>query len=185
MPLSLETQWHCRDMTEAQTLVSWVDPAEDEVPFAFADWECLIGTYGAEAAIEGLSGWNLTIGRGQKTDRYYAGSAGRRASPILNALTELGGTMTADYVDKTELADRVASDGRFSMINRWTGREIDSDTHEEFILEIATPCCFLNEGTPNLAGGFEVVSGEFAYVVRDDDDHEPITVTYTTLDTTL
>ncbi|WP_131802136.1 hypothetical protein [Parafrankia soli] len=182
-PLALETSWHIRNVTEAQTLVTFVDPAEAEVPFAFADWECLIGEFGSEAAIDGIAGWNLAIGRGQKTDRYYANDAGLRRAPILNALTELGGSLTSDLLNKADLFDLVESDGQFSMINRWTGREID--TGENCLVEISTPMCFLNTGTPSLAGGFEVVSGELPYVVRDDDTNAPITVTYTSLDTTL
>lgn len=182
-PLNIATTWHVRDITEAQGLVSWVDPAEAHAPYAFADWECLLGDFGDEEAIDGVSDFQFKVTRKQKTDRYYAGDAGRRRAPILNDLTGLEMTINADYVLKADLADRIPTDEPFSMINRWTGQAIDEDSN--FTLEIATPCVVIEGPTPSLTGGFEVVSGKYKLTILDDDDNAPLTVTYISTDIAL
>ena len=56
------------------------------------------GAWGSEAAVSGVRGFSLSFARGLDTADYTAGQTGTKSEPVLNAFTEVTGSVTADWL---------------------------------------------------------------------------------------
>lgn len=154
---------------EAQSLVaaSFVTGTR---PFVGTDTSIKVGTFGAEAAVSGVTKATVKIGRAAKTDRYYFGAAGLKAAPLINEFAEITGTITADFVSKTDWADRFRSDATFSLVLEAVGPLIASTYYHTF--RITLPGCRLDGDTPVLSGP-DVVNGDFPFTCLFDGTNLP------------
>lgn len=170
-----------QDVVESQTLAtaSFITSMR---PFVGTDTGIKAGVFGSEAAATGVKKVTIKIERPQNAARYYLGSGGVKAQPLLNAMTKITGTIEADYVDKTLWADRFASDSPFSLVLEADGLQIGSSGNND-IFRITLPQCYLDGDTPTLQGP-DVVSGSFPFVGLFDGTNLP-TIFTQSADTTL
>ena len=169
-----------QDVTEVPTLAaaSYVAAVR---PFVGTDVTIKVGTYGAEAAVDGVPKVDVKIPRPLNVKRYYLNMAGLKKEPILNDQTRISGTIQADFVDKTIWADRFASDAGFSLVVEAKGALIGSTFYQTF--RITLPGCFLDGDTPILDGP-DVVNGAFPFTCLYDGTNLP-KIEYISTDVTL
>lgn len=153
-------------------------------PFHSGQMSVKIGTYGAEAAAEGVKGMTFSIERPQQTDAYYAGAAtaGTKAEPIMNDFVKISGTLETDFVDKTEFADRFAADTSTSLKIEFVGAVIEAPYYNTF--RLTSPMTFFEEGTPILEGP-DVVGLSVPFTAQYDLTNSAALCDYISTDTTV
>lgn len=179
-PLMVTVDVDARDVTEAQTIAAPSFPATNI--FHFGQSAVKVGTFGAEALVDGVRKMTIRIERAKRTDRFYQGNLGLKSEPIINAWSVTSGTIEADYLDKTVWADRFAADTSTSLVWEFVGPLIASTFFETF--RIRVPMIFFNGDTPTVDGP-DVVSGSFAFEAEYDGTNAATTVEYMSTDTTL
>lgn len=179
--LMAEFMVDCREVSEDETLVASSFPTGVR-PFHFAQMGVKLGTYNSEAAVDGIKGLSLKIERGHDTERFYANNAGLKSEQLGNDHVKITGSFTADYVDKTILADRFAADSSTSLVWEFIGPVIASTYYET--IRFRVPCIFLDGDTPALDGP-GVVSGNFPFVGQFDGTNVAVSCEYTSVDTTI
>lgn len=153
-------------------------------PFHFGLMNVKLGAvYNSESAVTGVRKASFKIDRGQDTGRFYAGAAGFKAEPLMNARVGLTGSLDVDFVDKTVFADRFAADTTASMVLEWVGPTAIATTNFP-TLRLKFPAVKFNEGTPTV-DGFGVVTTPFAYEVLDDGTNPIVTCEYMSTDVAL
>lgn len=170
---ALKASWSVvgRDMTESETLAA---PSYQTVnEFHFAQASLKLGTYGAEAAVDGVTSVSLSIQRPRHPGGPYMGSAGLRSQGVINDWAQISGTIQADYLDKTVFADRFASDSSTSLVWEFVGPLIASTYFETFRVKL--PVIFFDGATPTVDGP-DVVSGSFPFVAQYDGTNPAVTV---------
>jgi len=179
---NLTAQWEivARDVTEAQTLAAPSYATVNE--FHFAQAALKLGTYGAEAAVDGVRSMTLRIERQRHDGGPYMGNAGLRSQGVLNSWTVVGGTIQADYLDKTVFADRYAADSSTSLVWEFVGPEIAPTYNETF--RVRVPMIFFDGDTPT-ADSPDVVRTSHPWVGQHDGTNPVVTVEYLSADTTL
>jgi hypothetical protein len=179
-PLTVTVDVDCRQVVESETLAA---PSFLETDiFHFAQSAVLLGTYDAEAQVDGIRKMTLRIERPSRMDRFYHGNAGLKSEPVGNNWVAISGTIEADYLDKTVFADRFASDASTALIWRFTGPSIEAPYNELF--ELRVPMIFFDGDTPVVQGP-DVVSGSFPWVAANDLDNVAVTGRIITSDATL
>jgi hypothetical protein len=170
-----------RDVSESQGLaaVSYIAGVQ---PRHFGEMAVKFGSFGAEAAVQGIRKVTVKIERPQATDRFYANNAGLKSEPIMNDWVKVSGSFEADYVDKTILADRFAADSSTSLVWEMVGPLIASTFFQTFRIRI--PQIFLDGDTPDLDGP-GVVSGTFPFVGQFDGTNSVVSAEYMSTDITL
>jgi hypothetical protein len=168
-------------VTEAQTLVTPAYPS-GVGNWSFKDMTVKLGTYGSEAAVSGVTKMTLNIERAMKTDRFYAGSAGTKAEPILNDYQKVSGTIEADFLDKTVFADLFSADTSTSLVWTFQGPLIASTYY--YTITFTVPMIFFDGDSPTVSGP-DVVSGSFPFVGLSDGTNPICTIAYTSTDTTI
>lgn len=89
---------------DAQTLAS--PSYVSGVPFKFDEAALKLGTYSSESSVTGVRAFSCTINRPQDTESYGFGAAGYKVAPVLNGLTEISGSIEADYIAVADFEDR-------------------------------------------------------------------------------
>lgn len=158
-----------RELSQAQSLVA-ASYAVSLSPFHWLQSSLKIGTFGAEAAANGVRGASVTIGRPSRVDRNYAGNAGRKSEPVINDWQPITGSVDVDYMTKAEFADRFHNGTGFSMVWEFIGPVISGAFFETF--RITLPGCFLTGDTPQLAGP-DIVTGSFPFEWLNDGTNAP------------
>ena len=167
-----------KDCDEGQTLATASYPSMS--PFHFGQLAVKAGTFGSEAALDGIRKVSCKIERPQDTERFYAGQAGLKKEPIENDQVRITGTLDSDYV-ATTLDDLHTSDGATSLVLEWVGPIIASTFAETF--RITLPAIRLDEGPP-VVDGFGVVKPSFNFTGLFDGTNLP-KVEYISTDTTV
>jgi hypothetical protein len=170
-----------RDVSEAQTLAA-PSFTTGVVPHHFGEMAVKLGTYGAEVAVSGVRKVQVKIDRPQKDDRFYAGQAGLKGEPLVNANVKVSGTIEADYLDKTVFADRFAADSSIALVWEFIGANIASTYYETFRLKL--PMIFFDGDSPVLDGP-DVVSGTFPFTGLFDGTNAAVICEYMSIDTAL
>ncbi|MEU1559515.1 phage tail tube protein [Streptomyces mirabilis] len=163
---------------EAQTLATASYP--NMSPFHFGQMAVKTGTYGTEAARDGVRKVSVKIERPQATERFYAGQAGMKKEPISNDQVKITGTLETDYID-TILDDLHTSDAATSLVWEFTGANIASTYFETF--RITLPAVKFDDGPPTV-DGFDVVKPTFNFTALYDGTN-PVKIEYMTTDITL
>ena len=167
-----------KDCDEAQTLASASYPSMS--PFHFGQMAVKTGSFGAEAALDGIRKVSCKIERPQDVERFYAGQAGLKKEPISNDQVKISGTLETDYV-ATTLDDLHTSDGATSLVWEFIGPIIASTYAETF--RITLPAIRLDEGPPTV-DGFGVVKPTFNFTGLYDGTNQP-KIEYMSTDVTL
>lgn len=132
-----------------------------------------MGTFNSETAVSGITGADCTINRGSQTGRYYANAAGLKAEPILNdtSTSVISGTLTADYFDKTQLADLWASGATTSLVLESLGTLLNAAFYYTFSITI--PSVRFMGDTPNVSGP-DVINTSYPWVWLYDGTNLPV-----------
>lgn len=178
--ITAKASFDARDVSEAQSLAA-ASYAATLRPFVGTDTSVKLGTFGAEAAVVGVRKATVKIDRNLAVDRFYLGASGLKAEPLIGDFTQISGTITADFVDKTVFADRFAADTSFSLVLEAVGLNISGAYFDTF--RITLPQCFLDGDTPTLDGP-DIISGDFPFVCKFDETNLP-KIEYISRDTTV
>lgn len=76
------------------------------LPFHFGHANLKLGTYNSESAVTGVRAFSCTINRPQDTEGFIFNNSGLKQAPVLNGLTEISGTVEADYIATADFEDR-------------------------------------------------------------------------------
>lgn len=76
------------------------------LPFHFGQANLKLGTYASESAVTGIRAFSCTIARPMEVEAFTFNSSGKKIQPILNAPTEITGTVEADYLATADFEDR-------------------------------------------------------------------------------
>ncbi|MFC8365592.1 phage tail tube protein [Streptomyces griseorubiginosus] len=156
-----------KDCDESQTLA--VASYSNMSPFHFGQMALKTGTFGAEAALDGIRKVSVKIERPQDTERFYANQAALKKEPIENDQVKITGTLESDYTGTT-LDDLHTSDGATSLVWEFIGPTIASTFAETF--RITLPAIKLDEGPP-VVDGFGVVKPSFNFTGLYDGTNQP------------
>jgi hypothetical protein len=156
-----------KDCDEGQTLATASYPSMS--PFHFGQMAVKIGSFGAEAALDGIRKMSCKIERPQDVERFYAGQAGRKKEPIENDQVKITGTFETDYV-ATTLDDLHTSDGATSLVWEFVGPVIETTNFETWRLTL--PAIRIDEGPP-VVDGFGVIKPTFNFTGLFDGTNQP------------
>jgi hypothetical protein len=179
--LTCDVEVDCRDLTEAQTLVTASYPTGAE-PFHFKEMAVKLGTYASEASVTGVRKATLVIERPLKTDRFYAGAAGLKAEQITNGAVTISGTLEVDFVDKALFVDRFIANTSTSMVLEWVGPIIVSTYAYAFRFKL--PQVFFTGDTPVLEGA-DVVNMSIPFEAKYDGTNAAVIAEYMSTDVTV
>lgn len=169
-----------RDVTEAQALAAPSYPTANE--FHWAQAALKLGTFGAEAQVDGVRKVNVKVARPKHDGGPYMGNAGLRSQGVINAYAAITGTVEVDYITKADFADRFASDAPTSMVWEFIGPQISGAFFETF--RITLPQVFFDGDTP-VAESPDVVRTSFPFTAQFDLTNAAATLAYISTDTTL
>ena len=146
--LTCKVEVNARDLTEAQTLAapSYLTGVR---PFSFIDMGFKLGTFGAEAAVQGVTKMVVKIER-PLYDGRYANNAGLKSEPIVNDVLSVSGTIDADFLDKTVFVDRFIANTGTSLVWEFVGPIIASTFAQTF--RIRLPRVRFAGDTPTIDG---------------------------------
>lgn len=167
-----------KDCDEAQTLATASYPSMS--PFHFGQMAVKTGTFGTEAARDGVRKVSVKIERPMAVDRFYAGQAGLKKEPISNDQVKITGQIEMDYVD-TILDDLHTSDAATSFVLEFVGPLIASTYFETF--RITLPAVRFDEAPPTV-DGFDVVKPTLSFTALYDGTNQP-KIEYMSTDVTL
>jgi hypothetical protein len=167
-----------KDCDETQTLATASYPSMS--PFHFGQMALKTGTFGAEAARDGIRKVSIKIERPQATDRFYASQAGLKKEPISNDQVKITGSIEMDYVD-TVLDDLHTSDGATSLVLEFIGPIIASTYAETF--RITLPAVRFDDAPPTV-DGFDVIKPTINFTGLYDGTNQP-KIEYMSTDVTL
>lgn len=167
-----------KDCDETQTLATASYPSMS--PFHFGQMAVKTGTFGTEAALDGIRKVSCKIERPQDVERFYANQSALKKEPISNDLVKISGTLETDYV-ATTLDDLHTSDGATSFVWEFVGPIIASTYAETF--RITLPAIRLDEGPP-VVDGFGVIKPTFNFTALYDGTNQP-KIEYMSTDVTL
>ncbi len=152
-------------------------------PWSFANAQIQIGTSITAAsnasAIDGLTGFDLSVERKLNTSRQYYGNSGLKDEPITNDLVAISGTLTSDFINKTYFADAFYSDTPLFAIVTF-GALVATAPAIQFVMSNL----FLNDGSPG-APSKEIVNNSFPFVATYDLTNEPLTTIIQSTDATV
>ncbi|MET9088145.1 phage tail tube protein [Streptomyces sp. NPDC004237] len=167
-----------KDCDESQTLA--VASYSNMSPFNFVQMGLKTGTFGSEAALDGIRKVSVKIERVMDVERFYANQAGLKKEPISNDLVKISGSIETDYV-ATTLDDLHTNDGATAMVWEFIGPIIASTYNETFRIKL--PAIKLDEGPP-VVDGFGVVKPTFSFTGLYDGTNQPA-IEYMSTDVTL
>lgn len=179
--LTLSTEWDFRQVIDSLslTLPSYTAALQ---PFNWAQCAVKIGTYGSEAAVDGVEGMSVVFERPVKTDTRYANGAGLKSEPRMNGRPTVSGTISTDFLSKTDFVNKFMNKTNFSLVWEFVGA---AGTGYSETFRIALPWCELDGALPPLDGE-DYVSADLPFTaMRDDTNGRAIaTITYITADAT-
>lgn len=177
--LTCDIDVDCRDLTEAQSLAAASFPTGAQ-PFTFKEMGIKLGTFGAEAAVQGVRKVTLTIDRPLKADRFYAGNAGLKSEQITNGPVMVTGSIETDFQTKGDFVDRFVANTSTSMVLEWIGPIIASTF--AYTTRFRMPQVFFTGETPEV-GGPDVVGATIPFEAKFDGTNNALTAEYMSTDT--
>lgn len=128
------------------------------------------------SAVANIKSFNLSVDNVLKTDRYNLGSAGAKSEQVINGFRKVSGSVTAEFTDTTLLAKFLAdTTTALSLTLTASGTEA---------LQITVSAVKFDGNAPQVAGP-EVIDVEFSFEAYDNGSDAPLTIVYTTPDTSL
>ncbi|WP_406457118.1 phage tail tube protein [Streptomyces sp. NBC_01622] len=176
--LTATYEFDAKACDETQTLATASYPSMS--PFHFGQLAVKTGTFGTEAARDGIRKISVKIERPQAVDRFYAGQAGTKKEPISNDQVKITGSIEMDYVD-TILDDLHTSDAATSLVVEFIGPIIASTYAETFRIKL--PAIKFDDAPPTVEG-FAVVKPTLNFTGLYDGTNQPV-IEYMSTDVTL
>ena len=128
------------------------------------------------SAVANIKEFNLTVDNTLKNDRYNLGSSGAKAEQVINGFRKISGSVTAEFTDTTLLAKFLA-DTTTALSLTLTASGTES-------IQITVSAVKFDGNAPAVAGP-ETVDVEFSFEGYDNGTDAPLTIVYTTPDTSL
>ncbi|MET7914463.1 phage tail tube protein [Streptomyces avermitilis] len=176
--LTASYEFDSKACDEAQTLATASYPAMS--PFHFGQMAVKTGTFGTEAARDGIRKVSVKVERPMAVDRFYAGQSGTKKEPIANDQVKVTGSLEMDYVD-TILDDLHTSDAATSLVIEFIGPIIASTYAETF--RITLPAVKFDEAPPSV-DGFDVIKPTVQFTALYDGTN-PVKIEYISTDVAL
>lgn len=126
--------------------------------------------------VANIKDFSLTVDNTLKNDRYNLGSAGIKAEQLINGFRAVKGKITAEFTDTTLLAKYLA-DTTLSLNLTFTGPSSTA-------LSITVSAVKLDGEVPQV-GGPGVIDINFTFEAYDNGTDAPLTIVYTTADSSL
>lgn len=167
-----------KDCDEGQTLAA--ASYANMSPFHFGQMALKAGTFGSEAALDGIRKVSVKVERPQDVERFYANQSALKKEPIENDQVKITGNLETDYTGTT-LDDLHTSDGTTSLVWEFVGANIATTYYETF--RVTLPAVKLDEGPP-VVDGFGVVKPSFNFTALFDGTNQP-KIEYISTDATL
>lgn len=179
--LALSLDLDFKQYTEVQTLAapSYTTP---NLPFHFAQMAVKLGTFGSEAAVQGVRKCGVTIGRGQDTGRFYAGNSGLKSEPIYNEMGGISGSLDVDLVTKADFHDRWTGNTATSLVWEFVGPIIASTFAYTF--RITLPSVKFKDGIEEVNGA-DVNKGSIPFTAFQDPTNGFCKIEYLSTDTAV
>ena len=136
---TIEMEFFAREISEAPGLVTWADQPQS-VPFAWPQLTVGLGTFGAEAAVPDVVGFELSIERSLDIDgSFTSGNAGRMVEPNMNDWLVVTGTTDVTFGTKANFVDRANAHTTTSMAFTFVGDVIASTFSETLKFTVPKP----------------------------------------------
>lgn len=143
-------EFDAKTYTEAEALAAPSYTATN-MPFHFGEMSVRLGTFGAEASVQGVRTASITIARPQDTERFYAGNAGSKAEPVWNEFATVTGSLEVDLVNKADFIDRFTGHTSTSLVIEWVGSTAIEATHYP-TLRFTCPKVYFSGDVPDVSG---------------------------------
>lgn len=169
-----------KQATTAQTLATPSYVNSNDFHFAIASLK--LGTFGAEAQVDGVKSVTLSIERPKHEGGPYMGGGGFRSQGIENDWCKISGSITVDFVNRVDFADRFVSDASTSLVWEFVGPIIEG-AHRETI-RFKVPMIFFDGDLPT-ASGPAVVSTQYKFTGLFDGTNPAATIEYISTDAAL
>lgn len=148
--LTCAMEFDGQSYSTAQTLAS--PSYVSGIPYHFGQGVVKMGTFSSEAQISGVRAMSLTVNRGMDTEAFQFGATIKQ-QPVLNALTEISGTIEADYLSTANFEDVFTGLTFPSLVWVFTGAVIESSQYN--VLNITIPSVTI-EGPGVSSDGYDV-----------------------------
>ena len=134
----------------------------------------------AGSAVAVVTDVEISVATGLKTDRYTINSSPTKKEQIISEMTEISGTITAEFDGLTNY-NRFVNGTLAEVVATWTGQTaIEGSTYP--YLKVTLPKCRFDGTTPAVEGP-DVLSIEMPFKALYDGTNEAITIDYLTTDT--
>ena len=127
-------------------------------------------------AVANIKSFSINVDNVLKTDRYNLGASGAKSEQTNNGFRPITGTVTAEFTDTTLLA-KYLSDAATALSLTLTASATE-------ILQITVSAVKFDGSAPAVSGP-EVIDVDFTFTAYDNGSDAPMTIVYTTPDTTL
>lgn len=128
------------------------------------------------SAIANVKDFSVTVDNTIKTDRYNLGASGAKAEQVINGFRKITGKLTAEFTDTTLLAKYLA-DTTAAVALTFTGASGSA-------LSITLSAVKFDADTPKVPGP-GVVDLAMTFTAYDNGSDAPMTIVYTTSDSSL
>lgn len=163
-----------RDETTGTALATASYPTADELLV----WTGCTVTVGG-ASFDAMS-FNVKGSNGLKTDRHYLNGSGLKKEPVIAEMTELSGELSGDFEGLTAY-NRFVDGDTAEIVFTAEGSIIEGSTR--YSVEVTLPACRFDGETPSVDGP-DTLGQTLPFKVLDNGTDQPITLVYTTTDTT-
>lgn len=162
---------------ESQTLATAAYLADK--PFHGRQSAVKLGSFGAEEAQTGVTAAALTWALPMDVDNYTFGGGGLKSEPVVNALADISGSVTADWTTavKTGLHDRLIANTPTSLVWEFLGDIITGAIRERIVFTI--PGVHFSGDTQSV-NGVETLSNQYSWNWKFDGTNLPSIVVGTT-----
>jgi len=146
--------------------------------FGFEQGVFQIGALGSEAT-KFVTGFDLTITRPLKVDRFGLDGTGMKQEPLMNGRVGIAGSIDTEFVDKAAFADMFANDTPQSLVISFTGPLIGGAF--SYGITFRVPSVRWNGSGPSVDGP-DVVNPKMSFKGFYDDVNAPASIEYTSTD---
>jgi hypothetical protein len=140
------------------------------LPFHFGQARLDAGTYASETALTGIRAFSVTISRPQDTEAFTFNASGFKSAPVLNAPTEITGTIEADYLATADFEERMTDMTLPSLVFTCRGDNIASSFDRLF--QVTIPGVHI-EGPGQNNDGYDVPRNQWNYTWKYDGTNLP------------
>jgi hypothetical protein len=160
-------------------------------PFAFHQMKVKIGTFGAEAQVDGVIKWQASIKRARADKRFNIGNLttnpskvyGVKNEPVDNGFAAITGTLDTEYLSEALFDNYYQTETPFSMIAVFTSAVL-AGTAFPYSISFNFPRCYFIKGDPDVQGP-DIVKPSMPFEVWYDETHPAATITVVAQDVTL